>query len=67
MLTLRKQLLTRIEAGAKIVRRVIGAPDYEAYVKHVRACHPDAIPLTRDRFVKERMEAKYSRPGSRCC
>jgi len=67
MLTLRERLVTRISAGAKIVRRVIGAPDYEAYVEHFRSCHPEAEPLTRDRFVRERMEARYSRPGSRCC
>ena len=27
--------------AAATVRRIIGAPDYAAYVAHVRACHPD--------------------------
>jgi len=67
MLTLRERLFTKISAGARIVRRVIGVPDYEAYVSHLRMCHPEAEPLSRDRFVRERMEARYSRPGSRCC
>lgn len=66
-LALRDLLATRITAGARIVRRVIGVPDYEAYVSHLRECHPEAEPLSHDKFVRERMEARYSRPGSRCC
>lgn len=49
------------------IRRVIGAPDYDAYVNHVRAHHPGETPLTREAFVRERLGARYSRPGARCC
>jgi uncharacterized short protein YbdD (DUF466 family) len=59
--------LSVIAAGSKVVRRVIGVPDYEAYVEHLRCAHPDVHPLTRDEFARQRMEARYSRPGSRCC
>lgn len=46
---------------------VVGAPDYERYVAHMRACHPDTRPLPRDAFLRDRETARYSRPGARCC
>jgi len=53
-------------AGA-IVRRVIGAPDYECYLAHMRARHPECVPLSKERFIMTQLQAKYERPGSRCC
>jgi uncharacterized short protein YbdD (DUF466 family) len=53
-------------AGA-IVRRVIGAPDYERYLAHMRARHPECAPLSREQFITAQLSAKYERPGSRCC
>ncbi len=52
---------------ARVVRQVIGAPDYERYLQHMRTAHPERPPMTRDEFARERLEARYSRPGSRCC
>jgi uncharacterized short protein YbdD (DUF466 family) len=52
---------------AATVRRIIGAPDYATYVAHVRACHPEREPLSEKDFINERLNARYERPGSRCC
>ena len=52
---------------AKVVRTIIGAPDYERYLQHVRECHPDWTPMTRDEFAKSRLDARYNQPGNRCC
>ena len=60
-------LLARLRRVARVVRTVIGAPDYDRYVAHVRRRHPDCTPLTREAFVRERLDARYSRPGARCC
>ena len=49
------------------IRRIIGAPDYATYLRHVAECHPGMEPLTENEFRDERLEAKYSRPGQRCC
>jgi len=49
------------------VRTIIGAPDYDLYVAHVQDRHPECTPLTRDEFARERLSARYDRPGSRCC
>ena len=50
-----------------VVRRVIGAPDYDRYLAHVTACHPGTTPMTREEFERSRLEDRYSRPGQRCC
>jgi uncharacterized short protein YbdD (DUF466 family) len=50
-----------------VIRTVIGVPDYERYVRHVQAHHPETAPLSKAEFATLRLEARYSRPGSRCC
>jgi uncharacterized short protein YbdD (DUF466 family) len=50
-----------------LVRRIIGVPDYAAYVRHMAGHHPGEPVLTEDQFAEERLTAKYSRPGQRCC
>ena len=57
----------RVGAGLRLLHRIIGAPDYEAYVAHMRSAHPGREPVSRDEFARERLESRYSRPGSRCC
>ena len=59
----RQQLRTVVQS----LHKIIGAPDYETYLQHHRRCHPDSVALSRDQFVSERLLARYSRPGSRCC
>jgi len=50
-----------------VVRRVIGAPDYEAYVAHMCAHHAGAPVLDARAFARESLSRRYDRPGSRCC
>ena len=51
----------------KVVRTIIGAPDYDRFVAHVRECHPGQTVMSRDEFAKNRLEARYNQPGNRCC
>ena len=60
----REGAFTRVLA---VLRRIIGVPDYDVYVAHMRAQHPECDVLSRDDFLRERMADKYSRPGTRCC
>ena len=53
--------------AAGVVRTVVGAPDYERYVAHMRGRHPECQPVSRDEFMRQRLESRYSRPGARCC
>lgn len=55
-----------VHMGA-IVRRVIGAPDYERYLSHMRERHPDQRPLAQREFLAACLSTRYDRPGSRCC
>jgi uncharacterized short protein YbdD (DUF466 family) len=52
---------------ARVLRRIIGAPDYERYVEHVRVAHPGEEPMSEAEFSRMQLEGKYSRPGTRCC
>jgi uncharacterized short protein YbdD (DUF466 family) len=56
-----------LRRAGDVLRRVIGVPDYERYVAHVHACHPDLAPMSRDEFARERLNSRYEKPGSRCC
>jgi uncharacterized short protein YbdD (DUF466 family) len=63
----RAPLVERVCAAARVLRTIIGAPDYERYLAHHAACHGDRVPLTREEFAQERLVARYSQPGNRCC
>jgi uncharacterized short protein YbdD (DUF466 family) len=58
---------SRLRVWIGVLRTVIGVPDYERYVRHMRARHPECALRTPAEFARERLEARYSRPGSRCC
>lgn len=60
-------LAKRLRALGCVMRMVLGVPDYERYLAHVRVSHPHATPLTRDEFAREHLNRRYSRPGARCC
>ncbi|HEX5075077.1 MAG TPA: YbdD/YjiX family protein [Gemmatimonadaceae bacterium] len=51
----------------RVIRSIIGAPDYERYVSHMESHHPGCTVMSRDEFMRQRLESRYSRPGSRCC
>ncbi|HEY2896831.1 MAG TPA: YbdD/YjiX family protein [Gemmatimonadaceae bacterium] len=52
---------------SRALRTVLGVPDYARYLAHQRAKHPDATPLSREEFARERERARYEGTGSRCC
>lgn len=52
---------------SSLVRRIIGVPDYTTYRQHMTACHPDQPMLSEQEFAEDRLVAKYSKPGQRCC
>jgi uncharacterized short protein YbdD (DUF466 family) len=49
------------------VRRIVGVPDYDRYVRHMRARHPGAPLQSRAEFFNQCWEDKAKRPGNRCC
>ena len=45
----------------------VGVPDYEGYVAHRLAHHPEQPVMTYEEFFRERMDSRYRRGSSRCC
>jgi uncharacterized short protein YbdD (DUF466 family) len=60
-------LRERWRNGVAAARRVFGIPDYEAYVAHLRAHHPERALPSRETFFHERLAARYTGRGGRCC
>jgi uncharacterized short protein YbdD (DUF466 family) len=62
-----RTILETLRRAAIVARRIVGVPDYERYVAHVRERHAGVVPMTREEFERSRLEDRYSRPGQRCC
>ena len=57
----------RLSRVVRALHRVLGAPDYDAYLAHHRRAHPGTEPLAYDAFVRRRYEDRARGAGSRCC
>ena len=60
----RTRLLQRIISA---VRAVAGMPDYQAYVAHLRRCHPERPVPTERLFYDEFVKRRYGDGPTRCC
>ncbi len=52
---------------AQTGRLIVGVPDYDLYLAHMRRRHPERAPMTREAFFADRLQARYARGTSRCC
>lgn len=49
-------------------RMMVGIPDYETYVEHMKKNHPNKPIMTYQEFFRDRQEARYGgKGGFRCC
>ena len=46
---------------------MVGLPDYDTYLTHMAATHPDRAPMSYEEFYRERLQARYGAGGGRCC
>jgi uncharacterized short protein YbdD (DUF466 family) len=53
--------------AVQIGRLIIGVPDYDTYVEHLRRFHPERTPMSYEEFFVERQTARYKGGGGRCC
>ena len=54
----------------RAARLMVGVPDYQTYVDHRRALHPDLPVMTYVEFFRERQAARYAIEKGRfrgCC
>jgi uncharacterized short protein YbdD (DUF466 family) len=64
------RLRTLYQRAVQTARLMIGIPDYETYVQHRKAFHPDEPIMTYEQFFVERQEVRYSVSKDRmkgCC
>ncbi len=50
-------------------RLMVGLPDYDNYLSHMQANHPDQPVMSYEEFFRERQDARYGGKGriARCC
>jgi uncharacterized short protein YbdD (DUF466 family) len=49
------------------LRLMVGVPEYDTYVAHMRTTHPDQPVMPYQEFFRERQEARYGGKVGRCC
>ncbi|MDB5732681.1 MAG: hypothetical protein JWQ03_2576 [Variovorax sp.] len=54
-------------ALAQSLRLMVGVPDYDTYVYHMKTRHPDRAPMSYEAFFRERQQARYGGGSGRCC
>jgi uncharacterized short protein YbdD (DUF466 family) len=61
------QLMAWRRQVGRTLNLMVGMPDYDTYVAHMKA-HPDRCVMTYEEFFRERQEARYGgKGGGRCC
>lgn len=48
-------------------RMMVGQPDYDAYVQHMRLKHPERVPMSYEEFFRERLDARFKNRTGKCC
>jgi uncharacterized short protein YbdD (DUF466 family) len=57
-------------AAARTARLMVGVPDYDTYLAHCRAEHPEEPAMSRAEFFAERTERRFGGGAERigrCC
>jgi uncharacterized short protein YbdD (DUF466 family) len=49
------------------MRMMVGMPDYDTYVAHMRATHPERPVMSYEEFFRERQNARYGSGAGKCC
>jgi uncharacterized short protein YbdD (DUF466 family) len=51
----------------RTLRRVMGMPDYEAHLEHLRRCHPDRPAPSEREYFDQFVRTRYGDGPTRCC
>ena len=60
-------LAPRLSLLMSTVRRIVGMPDYQAYLAHLRAAHPGRPLPTERQYFDEYLKGRYESGPTRCC
>ena len=50
-----------------VIRSILGMPDYERHITHLREHHPERTIPTERQFYEEFVRARYVDGPTRCC
>ena len=53
--------------AVRTARLAIGVADYDTYVRHLRAHHPERAIPTYEQFFEQCQQARYKNGGNRGC
>ena len=70
ILALKEWSVRAVTGTARTARLMVGIPDYETYVAHRRANHPQEPVMSYVEFFRERQQARYAVGKGRfrgCC
>lgn len=67
MIEARNRALAWLATAGRTLRAIVGAPDYDRYLAHMREHHAGVAPMGRGEYVHAALEARHGRPGARCC
>lgn len=56
-----------LSRAAAAFRSMLGFPDYERYLAHMRTAHPGDRVMSETEFRHTRLNDRYNRAGSKCC
>ena len=59
-----KALVARIKETSRLM---VGIPDYDRYVEHLSANHPEQPIMSYREFFDNRQQARYGKGMKRCC
>ncbi|MDI3381344.1 YbdD/YjiX family protein [Xenophilus aerolatus] len=62
-----RYLARSTRALGQSLRLMVGLPDYDTYLSHMAATHPERAPMSYEAFFRERLEARYGAGKGRCC
>jgi uncharacterized short protein YbdD (DUF466 family) len=49
------------------LRRIVGMPDYQSYLEHLRRKHPECTVPSEREYFDQYVAARYSGGPTRCC
>ena len=62
-----QQATELLRRAARVVRQVVGAPDYERYLEHQAARHPGCAPLTPRAYYAEFVTRRFGGAEPKGC
>ena len=62
-----QELRSIAKAFRQTAHLMVGLPDYDDYLRHMRQAHPERTPMSREAFFRDRQDARYRGGGGRCC